>query len=86
MKFFDKGQAAIVSEKLKDLKNRISVLVSLETGLDFLHSERSYDLALTTVFRSKEDLEVYMNHPDHKEVQKYIHSVREAAVAVDYEF
>jgi hypothetical protein len=86
MKFFDKGQASVVSEKLRDLKNKIPELVSLETGIDFLHSERSYDLALITVFRNREDLEVYMNNPDHKEVQKYIHNVREAAIAVDYEF
>jgi hypothetical protein len=30
-------------------------------------------------------MQAYQVHPVHKEVQKYMHSVRETSVAVDYE-
>ncbi|MDP3105948.1 MAG: Dabb family protein [Candidatus Methanoperedens sp.] len=50
-----------------------------------LHSERSYDLALVTKFDSMEDMKAYQAHPVHVEVLKYMTSVRESSVTVDYE-
>ncbi len=76
-------------EKARDvllgLKGRIPQLRYIEVGIDVLHSERSYDIALVTKFDSLEDLETYQKHPVHVEVAKYMTSVRESAVAVDYE-
>ncbi len=76
-------------EKARDillgLKGKISQLRHLEAGTDVLHSERSYDIALVTKFNSLEELEAYQKHPVHVEVAKYMTSVRESAVAVDYE-
>jgi hypothetical protein len=57
----------------------------LEAGIDVLHSERSYDLALVTKFDSMEDMKTYQAHPVHVEVLKYMTSVRESSVTVDYE-
>ena len=34
------------------MKGKIEGMISLEAGADFLHSERSYDLALITEFDS----------------------------------
>ncbi len=67
------------------LKSRIPQLRQLEVGTDVLHSERSYDLALVTKFDSLEELEIYQKHPVHVEMAKYMTSVRESAIAVDYE-
>ena len=39
------------------MKGRIEGMVDLEAGADLLHSDRSYDIALTTVFDSREALE-----------------------------
>lgn len=76
-------------EKARDvllgLRGRIPQLRQLEVGIDVLHSERSYDIALVTKFDSLQDLETYQKHPVHVEVAKYMTSVRESAVAVDYE-
>lgn len=76
-------------EKTRDvlmgLKSRIPQLRQLEVGTDVLHSERSYDLALVTKFDSLEELEIYQKHPVHVEMAKYMTSVRESAIAVDYE-
>jgi len=76
-------------EKARDvllrLKGRIPLLRQLEVGIDVLHSERSYDIALVTKFDSLEELEAYQKHPVHVEVAKYMTSVRESAIAVDYD-
>ena len=86
MKFRDRGVAMSVAEKLNGLPEKIPVINSLETGIDFLHSERSCDLVLITTFPEKGDLDLYQKHPAHMEVQEYIKSVRESSVSVDFEF
>ena len=68
------------------MKGRIEGLVDLESGADFLHSGRSYDLALLTVFENREAFEAYQTHPVHLPVKKRMHEVRSASVACDFEF
>lgn len=76
-------------EKLKDvlmgMDGKIPFLRHLEVGIDIIHSERSYDLALVNKFDSIEDLKSYQIHPVHQEVVKYINSVKDSVIAVDYE-
>lgn len=79
------GSVGKVRDVLLGMKGRIPQLRHLEVGIDVLHSERSYDIALVTKFDSMEGLGVYQKHPVHVEVAKYMTSVRESAVAVDYE-
>ena len=75
-------------EKAKDvllgLKGKIPLLRYIEVGIDLLHSGRSYDLVLITRFDSMEDLQAYQVHPVHLEVAKYINSVKEVSISVDY--
>ncbi len=86
-KLKDRSPSSI--EKARDvllgLKGKIPQLLHLEVGVDVLHTERSYDLALVTKFNSLEDLQAYQVHPVHVEVANYLSTVRESVVAVDYE-
>ncbi|MBQ3109004.1 MAG: Dabb family protein [Clostridia bacterium] len=86
MKFREKADAATAKEKLDALMGKVPTLRSMEVGLDFMQSGRSYDLVLIATYDDREGLAAYTQHPAHKEVQAYIHSVREAVVAVDFEF
>ena len=70
---------------LEALVEKIPSLKSMEVGLDFMHSERSSDLVLTTTFDDKEGLSGYAVHPAHVEVVGFIKEVTEAAKVVDYE-
>lgn len=72
-------------EVLEGLRGKVPVLRHLEVGTDVLHSERSFDLALTAKFDSLDDLQAYQVHPAHQEVVKYLAGVRESAFVVDYE-
>jgi hypothetical protein len=68
------------------MKGRIPGLLHLEAGIDLLHSERSYDIALLAKFNSLEDLQVYDAHPAHLEIKKYMMEARDgASLAVDFE-
>ena len=68
------------------MKGKIEGMLDLEAGQDVLHSERSYDLALITVFDSMESFRAYQTHPVHLPVKKRMHEVRSASVACDFEF
>jgi hypothetical protein len=86
-KLIDRSPANVkkASDVLMSMEGKIPVLRHLEVGIDVLHTERSYDLALTTKFDSLADLDAYQVHPVHKEIIQYMSTVREAAAAVDYE-
>jgi diamine N-acetyltransferase len=70
---------------LRGLNGKVPQLISIEVGLDVLHSERSYDLALITRFGSLADLEAYQAHPEHVQVLEYLRTVLGGSVAVDFE-
>jgi len=71
---------------LMGMEGNIPQLDSVEVGVDVLHSERSYDLALITKFDSLDAMNEYQVHPYHvNEVLKYIRPMAKASVTVDYE-
>ena len=70
---------------LLSMEGNVPMLKKIIVGVDFLHSERSYDLILETWFETKEDLENYQVDPYHVSVvKKLMHEIREASVAIDY--
>lgn len=77
-------------EKAKDvlmsMKGNVPLIRDINVGIDFLHSERSYDLILEVLLDNAEALEEYQNDSHHcSVVKKHMHSVRESSIAVDYE-
>ncbi|MDY6016167.1 MAG: Dabb family protein [Oscillospiraceae bacterium] len=73
-------------EILLSMQGKVPELRGITVGVDFLHSERSYDLILEVLLDNAADLESYQNDPYHcSVVKKHMHSVRESSVAVDYE-
>jgi len=74
-----------VRERLQTLEGNVPQLRHFEVGVDIVRTDRSYDLALVARFDSLEDLQAYQVHPFHVEIANYVSTVRESAVAVDYE-
>ena len=73
-------------EVLLSMQGNVPMLRGIEVGVDFLHSERSYDLILQVLLDDANALEDYQNDPYHcSVVKKHMHAVREASVAIDYE-
>ena len=72
-------------ENFRSMKGRIEGMLDLEVGQDILGSERSYDLALTTVFEDRAAFDAYQTHPVHMPVKKRMHEVRSSSVACDFE-
>ncbi len=77
-------------EKMKSafspMKSKIDVVQSYEIGINMKNTDFSYDFVITSEYKSWEDLEIYIHHPEHQkaiEICKYIE--KEKAV-VDYEY
>ena len=73
-----------MKEHLEALPAQIPQICSLEVGINEIASPAAYDAVLTVTFRSKEDMEIYKNHPAHQAVSNHCKEVREARVVVDY--
>lgn len=80
-----KSEISQLVKNFYGMKGKIEGMVDLEAGADFLGSERSYDLALITVFENRAAFDAYQTHPVHMPVKKRMHEVRCASVACDYE-
>lgn len=72
-------------EVLMSMKGNVPMLRNIEVGVDFLQSERSYDIILQVELDDAAALEAYQADPYHVGVvKKHMHQVVEASVAVDY--
>ena len=78
-------QASVASGMLLALKDTIPQIRTIETGRDFKHSERSFDLALTCTFADLDAIAVYDKHPAHEEAREYIYAHRIDGKTVVYE-
>lgn len=84
-KLKNKEQVNEARSILLSMEGKIPQLKGLEVGVDVLHTERSYDLALVTRFDSLEDMNTYQVHEYHvNEVLKYLKPMIECSKAVDY--
>ncbi len=77
-------------EKVKNLllamDGQIPELKYIEVGVDVLHTGRSFDIALTTKFESKDAMDAYQVHPFHvNHVLADLKPMLKASAAVDYE-
>lgn len=86
-KLKDRSPASIerTAQVLRDMEGKIEQLRYIDVGIDVLHTDRSYDIALTTKFDSLEALQAYQVHPVHQAVIEHMATARESSVSVDYE-
>jgi len=70
---------------LMSMNGNVPQVREIEVVIDFLHSERSYDLILQVLLDDEAALTAYQNDPYHCDVvKKHMHAVRSASVALDY--
>ncbi|MDR3259489.1 MAG: Dabb family protein [Fusobacteriaceae bacterium] len=85
-----KGRNENEIERAKDvllsMKGKIPVLLDIQVKKDVRGSgESPYDIMLITQFNTVEDRKLYLDHPVHVEVAKYISDVTEVSASLCYE-
>lgn len=79
--------AALIKEKLEALKDKIDVIVDIHVGINVNQTISSSDMVLVSTFKSIDDLNAYIIHPEHKEIgSKYVRPNVSERRSVDYEF
>ncbi len=74
-------------EVLLSMRGKVPEISDIQVGVDFLHSERSYDVALEVTVKDRAALDAYQCDPYHVgAVKPHMHAVRSSSVAIDYEF
>lgn len=72
-------------EVLMSMKGNVDLLHDIEVGVDFLHSERSYDIILQVILDDANALDAYQKDEYHcSVVKKHMHAVAESSIAIDY--
>lgn len=85
-KLSNQEDLAATKAMLESMNGKIDVLRHIEVGVDLLHTERSYDIALVTKFDSLDDLQTYQVHEYHAgTVVPHMKKVCSSVVAVDYQ-
>jgi len=69
---------------LEALLHTVPTLKKMEVGINFSKEERAMDISLYSEFDTQEGLEVYVNHPEHLKVVKFIKSVASSSKVSDY--
>ena len=76
--------AVALQQKFLSMKGKIEVLKDIQSGVDVLRSDRSFDVVLICQFDSLADMEIYRTHEVHLPVMEYVKGVVECSKSVDY--
>lgn len=76
---------AIIKDAMEAQLGAIPGLLESEAGLNFKESEKAFDVAVYTVFESREALEAYHRHPAHQRTRAAVDSLVASSCFVDYE-
>ena len=72
---------------LEAMKGKIDEIIDLEVGINYNDSEFASDVVLISTFESKEALDAYIVHPEHKAVgANYVRPNVSERRVIDYEF
>jgi len=77
-------EIAALAEGLGALPDVIKEIREFVFGRDIIHSERSYDFALVSLFDDLPAMQRYQVHPDHQKVIAHVRTISSAVVAVDF--
>lgn len=76
--------AIALQQKFLSMKGKIEALKDIQSGVDVLRSDRSFDVVLICQFDSLADMEIYRTHEVHLPVMEYVKGVVELSKSVDY--
>ena len=76
---------ALMCEGLNALPSVIPQIKSLSVVRNANPTDKNMDVALVTTFNSLEDLEIYVIHPEHVKIGRFIATVVSERSAIDYQ-
>jgi hypothetical protein len=76
------------SEKTAYLKKIIPQIIEARVGYNqaATAAEDQFHICIESLFRSWEDLDIYINHPEHLKVREFLNTVQYEKTVFDYEY
>lgn len=68
------------------LRNIIPVIKSYEVAINSKETAFSYDLAIISEYNTWQDLETYIQHPEHQNAIEICKGIKKEKAVIDYEF
>ena len=67
------------------LKKTIPQIWHIEVGINVINDPSAYYVVLNSVYKNKNDLEIYKKHPHHRAVANFFGKIIDNRVVVDHE-
>lgn len=77
-------ELATMRRMLESLPAKINAIESVEVGINVSTSESSFDIVFSATFQNASALKEFESHPFHREVGKYVDSLKARRYVVDY--
>ena len=80
-----KEQIDQAMKEVQDLKNKIPQIIEIFAGNNVSKYSQGFTHAIVVKFKSKEDLEAYRAHPDHKPIAEKLDQMEADSIGIDFE-
>lgn len=81
-----KSEILNAKARMESMINKIEEIRALQVGIDFLHSDRSYDLVLEVLLDDEVALNKYQINEYHiTTVKDFMKKISEKSITIDYE-
>jgi hypothetical protein len=68
------------------LGSKFPFIIEYRTGINFNLASHAWDFAIDSIFRNNEDLQKYMDSPEHIEAVRIASEIEKTKAVIDYEF
>lgn len=80
------GEIEKICKSLNSLKDIIPEIIQINAGRNLASRSQGFQMGLSSVFASEEDLHIYDQHPAHQKILKnMIAPVKEDVIAFDFQ-
>lgn len=79
-------KAQRIEKTFGPLKSKIDIIKSYRIGINSKKTDFSYDVAIISEYATWEDLDTYINHPEHQKAIRLCIDIQKEKAIVDYEF
>jgi len=80
-----KEQVEKAMEEVRDFKDKIPQIVEIYAGKNFSKHSQGFTHAIVIKFKSREDIDAYRAHPNHKPIADKLENMEEDSIGVDFE-
>lgn len=71
--------------QLKDLKNKVDVVIDMYAGENFSRWNEGYTHAVVVITKTRVDLDKYRKHRAHLPIAKMVDEMEEKSIGIDFE-